>query len=98
MGNKFYSGDTEELTEKKSETKESNGKVIILHNDDYNSFNHVEKCLVSLCDHSSQQASQCAMIVHYRGKCDVKRGDEKTLKKIYLKMKAELLTVTFEEN
>lgn len=91
-------GDTEEVVEPKEKQKTNNGKVIILHNDDYNSFQHVEKCLISLCEHSPQQAAQCAMIVHYRGKCDVKRGDESTLKKIYFKMKAELLTVTLEEN
>ena len=98
MDHKIYNGDTEELTKTETKTKESNGKVIVLHNDDYNSFAHVEKCLISLCEHSPEQAAQCAMIVHYRGKCDVKRGDESTLKKIYLKMKAELLTVTLEEN
>lgn len=90
-------GDTEELVEPKEKEKTSSGKVIILHNDDFNTFQHVEKCLISLCNHSPSQAAQCAMIVHYRGKCDVKSGDDDKLKKIYLKMKAELLTVTLEE-
>lgn len=89
--------DTEELVETDTKSKSSKGKVIILHNDDYNSFDHVEKCLISICGHTSQQAAQCAMIVHYRGKCDIKRGDDNKLKRIYLKLKAELLTVTLEE-
>lgn len=90
--------DTEELVESKTKEKTSKGKVIILHNDDFNSFDHVEKCLMTICGHTSQQAAQCAMIVHYRGKCDIKRGDDDKLKRIYLKLKAELLTVSLEDN
>jgi len=90
--------DTKEKVESKTKEKTNSGKVIILHNDDYNSFQHVEKCLMSICGHSPEQAAQIAMIVHYRGKCDVKRGDEDKLKKIYLSLKAELLTVTMEDN
>ncbi|CAG7580271.1 MAG: ATP-dependent Clp protease adapter protein ClpS [uncultured marine phage] len=90
--------DTEELVESKTKEKTSKGKVIILHNDDFNTFEHVERCLMSICGHSSEQAAQCAMIVHYRGKCDIKRGDEDKLKRIYAKLKAELLSVTLEDN
>jgi ATP-dependent Clp protease adaptor protein ClpS len=94
----ILAGDTEELVEVKTKEKTSKGKVIILHNDDFNTFDHVEKCLISLCGHTSEQAAQCALIVHHRGKCDIKRGDESKLKKIYLRLKAELLTVTLEDN
>lgn len=53
---------------------------IILHNDDVNTFDWVIKCLIDICDHVPMQAEQCAMIVHYNGKCDVKSGDLKDLK------------------
>jgi ATP-dependent Clp protease adaptor protein ClpS len=48
--------------------------AIILYNDDYNTFNHVIDCLVAYCRHTPLQAEQCANIVHYKGKCDVKHG------------------------
>jgi ATP-dependent Clp protease adapter protein ClpS len=49
-------------------------KEIVLHNDDVNTFEHVIDCLVEICDHDPIQAEQCAWIVHYNGKCSVKRG------------------------
>ena len=52
---------------------------IILYNDDVNTFDHVIQTLVSVCEHTAQQAEQCAMIVHYNGKCTVKSGSYKEL-------------------
>lgn len=49
-------------------------KLLILHNDDFNTFDHVIKALMEVCKHSQEQAEQCAYIVHYNGKCDVKKG------------------------
>ena len=49
-------------------------KEIILHNDDVNTFDHVILSLMEICEHDPIQAEQCAMIVHYNGKCSVKRG------------------------
>ena len=54
--------------------------VIILHNDEVNSFDHVIDCLIDFCDHSDLQAEQCSLIVHYNGKCTVKTGELKDLK------------------
>ena len=42
---------------------------IILYNDDVNTFDHVINTLVAYCDHTYEQAEQCAYIVHYSGKC-----------------------------
>lgn len=52
---------------------------IILYNDDVNTFDHVIKTLITVCEHTPQQAEQCAMIVHYNGKCAVKSGSYKEL-------------------
>jgi ATP-dependent Clp protease adaptor protein ClpS len=70
--------------------------VLILHNDDYNSFDHVIKSLIEVCNHEPTQASQCAHIVHFKGKCDVKRGDHEKINKMYSKLKALGLSVTME--
>lgn len=48
---------------------------LILHNDEVNTFDHVIDCLIEVCNHDSNQAEQCAMITHYKGKCDVKKGE-----------------------
>jgi ATP-dependent Clp protease adaptor protein ClpS len=47
---------------------------IILYNDDVNTFDHVIETLISVCKHTAEQAEQCAILVHYKGKCTVKTG------------------------
>ena len=68
---------TEELIQEKEETAIE--KMIIVYNDDVNTFNHVINCLTIYCEHTREQANQCAMIIHHNGKIDVKRGDSDTL-------------------
>ncbi|HSH20473.1 MAG TPA: ATP-dependent Clp protease adaptor ClpS [Draconibacterium sp.] len=58
----------------------SSDKFLILHNDDVHSFEYVTLALIEVCEHSFEQASQCTLITHYRGKCDVKKGGLKKLK------------------
>ena len=53
---------------------------LILYDDDINSFDYVISCLVEICDHDFVQAEQCDFITHFKGKCDVKKGDYKSLK------------------
>jgi ATP-dependent Clp protease adaptor protein ClpS len=55
-------------------------KFLILHNDDVHSFEYVTHALIEICEHSFEQATQCTMITHYNGKCDVKKGGFKTLR------------------
>lgn len=52
---------------------------IVLYNDDYNTFDHVILTLMSVCEHTAEQAEQCAILVHYKGKCTVKTGAMKDL-------------------
>lgn len=53
---------------------------IILYNDDVNTFDHVINTLIYACDHTPEQAEQCSIIVHYKGKCAVKTGPYDELK------------------
>ena len=57
----------------------STTSALILYNDDINTFEHVIKSLVEVCGHDSVQAEQCAMIVHFRGCCEVKIGVKEVL-------------------
>ena len=70
--------------------------ILILHNDDYNTFEWVIECLIKICKHETNQASQCAHIVHFTGKCDVKRGDHETIMSMYNKLKGCGLSTTIE--
>ena len=47
---------------------------IVLYNDDVNTFDHVIDTLIKVCKHTAEQAEQCAILVHYKGKCTVKTG------------------------
>jgi ATP-dependent Clp protease adaptor protein ClpS len=53
---------------------------IVLYNDDVNTFDHVIDTLIMVCNHSAEQAEQCAILVHYKGKCTVKTGSFDELK------------------
>lgn len=58
---------------------EEQNRELILYNDDVNTFDHVIETLVQVCEHTSEQAEQCAIIVHYKGKCTVKTGSYEDL-------------------
>jgi ATP-dependent Clp protease adaptor protein ClpS len=58
----------------------SNNNEIVLHNDDVNTFDHVIETLIRVCKHDALQAEQCALLVHYKGKCTVKTGTLEELK------------------
>lgn len=55
------------------------GWKIVLFNDDHNTFDHVIEMLIKVCGHDALQAEQCAVIVHFKGKCDVKHGSYEDL-------------------
>lgn len=65
----------EEVLEKvEKKVIEQSNNEIVLYNDDVNTFDHVIDTLIATCDHSPLQAEQCALLVHYKGKCGVKSG------------------------
>lgn len=59
--------------------KESNQNEIVLYNDEVNTFDHVINSLIFACEHTPEQAEQCSIIVHYKGKCTVKTGEYEEL-------------------
>ena len=63
-----------------AEIQEKLNNEIVLYNDDVNTFDHVIKTLIYVCNHSAEQAEQCAIIVHHNGKCTVKTGVFEKLK------------------
>lgn len=55
-------------------TIEKENNVLVLYNDDVNTFDYVIESLIEVCRHSIIQAEQCTWLVHYKGKCEVKTG------------------------
>ena len=53
---------------------------LIVWNDEVNSFEWVIQTLIEVCNHSTEQAEQCAMIIHTQGKYAVKQGSYDELK------------------
>lgn len=64
--------DVLELVETKTTLEDT--KDLIIYNDDYNTFDYVIESLVKVCKHEVIQAEQCTWIIHYKGKCAVKKG------------------------
>ncbi len=56
------------------EVRNKKEKFLVLHNDDYHTFDYVIDALITVCEHDMIQAEQCTLLVHYKGKCDVKKG------------------------
>ncbi len=53
---------------------------LIVWNDDVNTFDWVIESLVDVCGHETLQAEQCALIIHHKGKCGVKKGSFEELR------------------
>jgi len=47
---------------------------LVVFNDDVNTFEHVIETLIDVCAHTAEQAEQCTLLIHYKGKCSVKNG------------------------
>ena len=83
-------------TKKKNKTittnDKTNEKILVVHNDEIHSFDYVIDALMDICGHGMEQATQCAYLIHYKGKADVKKGSMDTLKP----MAKELITLNLK--
>ena len=52
----------------------NHGASLILFNDDVNTFEHVIRTLIKVCKHTPEQAEQCTLLIHFKGKCTVRTG------------------------
>ncbi|MBC6400945.1 MAG: ATP-dependent Clp protease adaptor ClpS [Ekhidna sp.] len=55
-------------------TDQDNFRDLMVYNDDFNTFEHVINTLIKVCMHDVHQAEQCTYLIHYKGKCSVKKG------------------------
>jgi ATP-dependent Clp protease adaptor protein ClpS len=87
----------EEKQQNSTNTENNNVYVLVLCNDDHNSFEFVMKTLITVCKQSAEQAEQCTMITHYNGKCDIKLGEEEYLISIKRELTENGLTAVVEK-
>lgn len=80
----------------KSSTGSGFEKFLVLHNDDIHTFDYVINSLIEVCNHDVVQAEQCTYIVHYKGKCDVMKGEYDFLQPLKEGLVQKELTVTIE--
>ena len=78
-------------------TEETTGYNLILWNDDVNTFDWVIETLIEICGHSTEQAEQCAILIHHKGKYAVKTGSYEVLKPQCDAINDRLINATIEE-
>ncbi|MBQ9473430.1 MAG: ATP-dependent Clp protease adaptor ClpS [Bacteroidales bacterium] len=71
---------------------EDTGCSLVLYNDDVHTFDYVIKALVDICRHTYEQAEQCTILVHYKGKCTVKTGGYEELLPMHTALLMKQLT------
>ncbi len=53
---------------------------LVVYNDDFNTFDWVIECFENVLGHTSVQAEQLALIIHFKGKAIVQTGHKEELK------------------
>ena len=71
--------ETETLERTEVVEQQVDERNLVVFNDDFNTFDHVIESLIKVCKHDTVQAEQCTTLIHYKGKCEVKRGDYEKL-------------------
>jgi ATP-dependent Clp protease adaptor protein ClpS len=70
----FESPQTDILEEIVEEFTTTDLHRLVVFNDEVNTFDYVIDTLMEVCEHTPEQAEQCTLIIHYKGKCSVKNG------------------------
>jgi len=87
-----------EKTKIKPDNNEKNTDIenLVVHNDEFNTFDYVIQTLIEVCKHDKEQAEQCTIIIHFKGKCNVKSGNHINLKPMCEEILRRGITATIE--
>jgi ATP-dependent Clp protease adaptor protein ClpS len=80
----------------KNEDLVNESNDLILYNDEVNTFDFVIESLIEVCGHDVEQAEQCALIAHFKGRCSVKSGSYEELKGMMDELTQRKLTAAVE--
>jgi ATP-dependent Clp protease adaptor protein ClpS len=79
--NHFEEVEEEVLVEDEvTEDSTGNPAQLIVYNDDHNTFDWVIQCFMEVLNHSSEQAEQLSLMIHFKGKATVKTAPKPVLK------------------
>lgn len=78
--NNGFDEQLEELLLEEEVTEVGKKAQIIVYNDDHNTFDWVIECFVDILKHTPEQAEQCSLIIHFKGKAGVKTAPKNILK------------------
>ena len=70
---------------------------LIMWNDDFNSFDWVIQTLMEVCNHSQEQAEQCSLLIHTKGKYAVKEGCFEKLQPLRVGITDRGISATIEQ-
>jgi ATP-dependent Clp protease adaptor protein ClpS len=72
------------------------GYNLVVWNDDVNTFDWVIQTLIEICGHTLEQAEQCALFIHHKGKYAVKKGSYDVLAPLCEAICLRLINATVE--
>ncbi len=72
-------------------------RSLIMYNDDVNTFDFIIESLIEVCSHDEEQAEQCALIAHFNGKCEIKKGAFFELKPMHDELSNRQISVTISK-
>jgi len=70
---------------------------LVLYNDDVHTFDFVIEMLMHYCNHTLNQAEQCAILTHYKGLSVIKKGTYQKLLPINTALLERGLSVDIEQ-
>lgn len=82
--------------DEKNEVDKQKDRLLVLHNDDYHTFDYVIDALIEICGHDLTQAEQCTFLIHFKGKCDVKKGTYSSLRPMKIALSQKDLKSTID--
>ncbi|MBS1626770.1 MAG: ATP-dependent Clp protease adaptor ClpS [Bacteroidetes bacterium] len=88
---------TSELNETAIADTIASSMNLVVWNDEVNTFEWVIETLIEVCNHTTEQAEQCTLLIHFKGKCAVKTGDYNTLKPMCDAITERGINATIEE-
>ena len=96
MSKYSYNPQTETLEDVDVLTEETVNLSLVVWNDEVNTFEWVIDTLIDVCGHQREQAEQCAMLIHTKGKYAVKNGSYEILKPQKEAITDRLINATIE--
>lgn len=65
----------------------------MIYNDEVITLEFVIESLIEVCDHHPEQAEQCAWLLYFTGKCQIKNGERKQIYPMYRELLSRGLNV-----